>query len=403
MPTRTRLRWTLFAAVGAMSTGYLAGVVVSTLAAREITGSALLAGVPAAVGTISTAVGTNTLGKRVVTKGRRWSLLVGMSTATAGGALAFTGVLTRSFTLLVLGMGVIGFGNAAAHLARYTAAELVEPHRRGSAVSMIVWASTIGAVVGPRLLDPSGDVAVSLGAVEYAGGYLATLVFMGTATLLCLTALRPDPSTLAIVDETIVASLDEAEAPFGRPRVQMAVAAMVIGHFVMVLIMTATPIHVENSGFGLGTVGNIISAHTLGMFAFAPLVGRVTDRVGAIPMMWVGAGILVSSGVIAAVAPHDATTLLGWGLFLLGLGWNFGFVAGSTLLTVAVEPELRPVVQGKVDSMVWGVGAVATLSSGVLLDGPGYASTAWIGIVLVGGLVWVLITRRSRLAPLPTH
>jgi MFS family permease len=298
---------------------------------------------------------------------------------------------------------VIGFGNAAAHLARYTAAELVEPHRRGSAVSMIVWASTIGAVVGPRLLDPSGDVAVSLGAVEYAGGYLATLVFMGTATLLCLTALRPDPSTLAIVDETIVASLDEAEAPFGRPRVQMAVAAMVIGHFVMVLIMTATPIHVENSGFGLGTVGNIISAHTLGMFAFAPLVGRVTDRVGAIPMMWVGAGILVSSGVIAAVAPHDATTLLGWGLFLLGLGWNFGFVAGSTLLTVAVEPELRPVVQGKVDSMVWGVGAVATLSSGVLLDGPGYASTAWIGIVLVGGLVWVLITRRSRLAPLPTH
>ena len=403
MPTRNRLRWTLFAAVGAMSTGYLAGVVVSTLAARQITGSALLAGVPAAVGTVSTAVGTNILGRRVVTRGRRWSLLAGMSTATAGGAVAFTGVLVGSFALLVLGMGVIGFGNAAAHLARYTAAELVEPHRRGSAVSMIVWASTIGAVVGPRLLDPVGGVAVELGAVEYAGGYLATLVFMGTATLLCLVALRPDPSSLAIVDEKVVASLDHAQAPFGRPRVQMAVAAMVVGHFVMVLIMTATPIHVENGGFGLGTVGTIISAHTLGMFAFAPLVGRVTDRVGAIPMMWLGAGTLVAAGVIAALAPHDATTLLGWGLFLLGLGWNFGFVAGSTLLTVAVEPELRPVIQGKVDSMVWGVGAVATLSSGALLDGPGYASTAWIGIALVGGLAWVLISRRPRLAPLPTH
>jgi hypothetical protein len=88
-------------------------------------------------------------------------------------------------------------------------------------------------------------------------------------------------------------------------------------------------------------------------------------------------------------------------LFLLGLGWNFGFVAGSTLLTIAVEPELRPVVQGRVDSMVWGVGAAATASSGVLLAGPGYASTAYIGVVLVAVLVAVLVTRRPRTAPLP--
>jgi len=384
-----------------MTTGYLAGVVVSTLAARQITGSALLAGVPAAVGTVSTAIGTASLGRLVVNTGRRRSLLVGMSIGTVGGAVAFFGVLSGSFLLLVGGMGVIGFGNAAVHLARYTAAEMVEPHRRGSAVSMIVWASTIGAVVGPRLLDPSGRLAVELGAVEYAGGYLATLVFMGAATILCLMALRPDPSSLAIVDETVVANLEHVGAPFTRPRVQMAVAAMVIGHFVMVLIMTATPIHVENGGFGLGTVGNIISAHTLGMFAFAPIVGRVTDRVGPIPMMWFGAVVLAGSGFIAALAPHDATVLLGWGLFLLGLGWNFGFVAGSTLLTIAVEPDLRPVVQGRVDSMVWGVGAVATISSGVLLDGPGYASTAYIGIVLVGVMVAVLVTRRPRMAPLP--
>ncbi|MEX2279678.1 MAG: MFS transporter [Acidimicrobiia bacterium] len=396
MSAHARLRWVLFAAVGAMSTGYLAAVTVSTLAARQITGSSLLVGVPAAVGTISTAVGTAMLGRLVVRAGRRRSLLVGMGIATAGGVVAFLGVLSGIFVVLVAGMGVIGFGNAAAHLARYSAAELVEPHRRGSAVSMIVWASTIGAVVGPRLLDPGGRVAIELGAVEYAGGYLATAVFMGIATVLCLAALRPDPSTLAIVDESVVAAIPETRTPFARPGVQMAVAAMVIGHFVMVLIMTATPIHVENGGFGLGTVGNIISAHTLGMFAFAPLVGRVTDRVGAIPMMWAGAMVLVAAGVIAALAPHDATILLGWGLFLLGIGWNLGFVAGSTLLTVAVEPGLRPVVQGKVDSMVWGVGAIATISSGILLEGPGYASTAWIGIALVGGLVWVLVTRRPQ-------
>ncbi|HSJ29241.1 MAG TPA: MFS transporter [Acidimicrobiia bacterium] len=398
MTDRTRLRWILFAAVGAMSTGYLAAVTVSTLAARDITGSPLLAGVPAAVGTVSTAVGTAVLGRVVVSAGRRRSLLLGMTVATLGGVVAFLGVLWGVFAVLVAGMGVIGFGNAAAHLARYSAAELVEPARRGSAVSVIVWASTIGAVAGPRLLAPGGQMATELGAVEYAGGYLATALFMGLATVLSLVALRPDPSTLAIVDEEVVAELDDVATPFRRPAVQMAVAAMVIGHFVMVLIMTATPIHVENSGFGLGTVGNIISAHTLGMFAFAPLVGRVTDRVGAVPMMWLGAGVLVAAGVVAAFAPHDSTVLLGWGLFLLGLGWNFGFVAGSKILTVAVEPELRPLIQGRVDSMVWGVGAAATIGSGILLDGPGYASTAFIGTALVGVLVWILITRRPRAA-----
>ena len=379
-----------------MSTGYLAAVTVSTLAARSITGSALLVGLPAAFGTIATAVGTATLGRMVVRAGRRRSLLTGMAIATVGGAIAFVGVRSSAFLVLVAGMGIIGFGNAAAHLSRYTAAEIVEPANRGSAVSVIVWASTIGAVVGPRLLDPAGAVAEQIGATSYAGGYLATTVFMGVATLLCFVALRPDPTSLAIVDSTVVSSLDHQGMPFTRPRVQMAVAAMVIGHFVMVLIMIATPIHVENSGFGLGTVGNIISAHTLGMFAFAPLVGRLTDRLGPYPAMWIGAGILVGAGVIAAVAPHHATVLLGWGLFLLGLGWNFGFVAGSTLLTVAVEPKLRPVVQGRVDSIVWGVGAVATISSGLLLDGPGYASTAYIGIGLVAVLAWVLVTRARR-------
>ena len=379
-----------------MSTGYLAGVVVSTLAARAITGSALLTGVPAAVGTVATAVGTATLGRMVVRSGRRRSLLTGMAIATLGGAVAFLGVRASAFAVLVVGMGIIGFGNAAAHLARYTAAEIVEPAHRGSAVSVIVWASTIGAVAGPRLLDPAGALAESVGASEYAGGYLATTIFMAVATLLCFVALRPDPTSLAIVDETVVSTLEHQGLPFTRPRVQMAVAAMVIGHFVMVLIMTATPIHVENSGFGLGTVGNIISAHTLGMFAFAPVVGKVTDRFGPYPLMWTSAMTLVAAGLIAALAPHHATVLLGWGLFLLGLGWNMGFVAGSTLLTVAVEPELRPVVQGRVDSVVWGVGAVATISSGLLLDGPGYSVTAYIGIGLVAVLAWVLVTRPRR-------
>lgn len=401
MSTRLRLRIVLFAAVGVMSTGYIAAVTVSTLAARAITGSAFLAGVPATAGTVATAAGTAWLGRLVVRAGRRRALLVGAATAAAGSVAAFAAVRVASFSLLAISMAVIGFGWAAAHLARYTAAELVEPARRGSAVSIVVWASTIGAVAGPRLLDPSGRVAEGMGVAPYAGGYLANAVFMAIGAALFMVALRPDPSTLAIVDRSTDRAGSTVGSAFALPAVRLALAAMVVGQFVMVLIMTATPIHIEDNGFGLATVGGVISAHTLGMFAFAPLVGRLTDRVGPVAAMWLGAAVLFTSGAVAAAAPSHATTVLGWGLFLLGLGWNLGFVAGSTLLTVSVPPHIRPVVQGRVDSMVWGVGAVATLSSGMLLEGPGYAFTAVLGSVLVSFLLVALLLGR-RVVPART-
>lgn len=176
-------------------------------------------------------------------------------------------------------------------------------------------------------------------------------------------------------------------------------ASMVIGQVVMVLIMTATPIHIENSGFGLNLVGTIISAHTLGMFAFAPLVGRLVDRIGPILVIVAGAAILVVSSVMAAIAPSDATVLLGWALFLLGIGWNFGFVAGSTLLSVSIEPDGRPLVQGRIDSAVWGASAFASLSAGFLLAGPGYSFLSYLGAALVIILVVVLVTRGRQEVP----
>ena len=399
--TRTRLRWVLFAAVGSMTTGYIASITVATLAARAITGSELLAGVPGSLAVISTAVGTSTLGRIVVTSGRRRSLISGTATAVAGAALSAYGVFLGQFLVLIVGMSILGFGNAASHLSRYTAADLVSPERRGRALSLVVWAGTIGAVVGPRLLDPAGRIAMEMGTSEYAGGYLAGSVAMTLALALFLVALRPDPSKLAVVDDAMFGeNLTEvppaARVVFSRRPVQLALAAMVIGQLVMVLIMTATPIHVENNGFDLALVGSIISAHTLGMFAFAPLVGRVVDRVGAVPMIGASAVVLVASAFLAATAPVSATSVLTLALFLLGIGWNLGFVAGSTLLSVSVEPSIRPLIQGRVDSMVWGSSALASAGSGVLLAGPGYPFLSYLGAGLTMCLVAMLARHRLR-------
>jgi MFS family permease len=390
------LRLTLFAAVAVMVTGYIGAITVSTLAAREITGSPLWAGFPSAMAVIGTAAGTALLGQVVPTSGRRRGLAAATAAGMAGAVMSIAAVSAGSFALLTAGMFVLGFGNAASQFARYTAAELAAPERRGSAVSLIVFAGTVGAVVGPRLLEPMGRVGSALTGSTYAGGYLAALGALVCAELLYLIALRPEPSRVAVADPPDEITAAAPLSPFRHPGVRLALATMIVGQVVMVLIMTATPIHIEDTGFGLELVGVIISAHTLGMFAFAPLVGRLVDRLGPEPVMAAGMILLTVAGAGAATAPDHATTRLGWALFLLGLGWSCGFVGGSALLTRAVGASERPRVQGRVDALVWTASAVAGIASGPALAGPGYRPMSVVGTLLVVIPLAMLVTGRLR-------
>lgn len=399
---RRRLTWTLFAAVALATTGYIAAITISSLAARSMTGSPTLAGIPSAAAVLGVAAGTSALGQMVTRWGRRGGLVTGYAIATLGSSMAATAVVLDAFPLLVASMTVTGFGQASSQYARYTAADMVPSERRGSAVSLIVWAGTFGAVLGPRLLEPSGAVAERLTGRVYAGGYLTALVFMLLATMLLTVALRPDPALLAHPgeEEPTTTGMLRARDALRIPAVQIALASMMVGQLVMVLIMTATPIHIEDSGFGLDLVGVIISAHTLGMFALSPVTGRLVDRIGSYPVIAAGAVMLVASGVMSAAAPRDGTTLLGWALFLLGLGWNFGFVGGSAVLSRATPKSIRPVVVGRVDSAVWLTSGLASSSSGLLLAGPGYTVLSVLGAAI--GLVPLLaLVLRARAALQP--
>ena len=154
--------------------------------------------------------------------------------------------------------------------------------------------------------------------------------------------------------------------------------------FVMVLIMTMTPLHMDDHGHGFfGAVGFVISAHTLGMFALAPISGRLTDRFGCIKVIYAGCAVLAASGVLSALAPPSSEVVLAGALFLLGCGWNLGFVAGSAMLTGGVSLTERTRLQGLDDALIWSTAAIASLGSGVLAATAGFAALGVLGSALV--------------------
>jgi MFS family permease len=401
---RRRTVWSLLGGVALGSTGHIAAVTVATIVAKDLGGSASLAGTPAAAVVFGAALGATTLSWVMSRSGRRLGLAGGYSIGVVGALVAVSAIVGRSLPGLLLGSVLIGFGNSANTLSRYAAADLYPAARRGRALSTVVWGATVGAVVGPNLVGPSGEVAMSLGLPMNAGPYLVPIVLVGLAAIVSFVSLRPDPYDLAdhhergVVDHGPAAPLAEI---LRRPAVLVSIVALIVGQFVMVLIMTMTPLHMTDHGHDLPAVGLVLSAHTFGMYALAPVSGRLTDRFGSARVIYAGLTILAVSGVLAAVAPAEDDRLLLLALFLLGWGWNLGYVAGSALLSTGVSIVERTRVQGVADALIWSTAALASLGSGVLVASAGYATLGVLGAVLVVIPAWILTVRRTVLATAP--
>jgi MFS family permease len=398
---RRRAGRTLVAGVALGSIGHIAAVTIATIAAAELAGSTTLAGAPGAAVVGGAALGSALIGWLASRRGRRPALVAGYGLGVLGAAVATAAVIAGSFPLLLIGTFFIGFGNSSNQASRYAAADLVAPEKRASAISTAVWAATVGAVVGPNLVPVGGRITMAAGLPEIAGAYLVPVVFVGAAAILTHVLLRPDPFEIA--HESSVAGDDARPSEalgtiLRRPIVISALVALVIGQAVMTLIMTMTPLHMATHGHGLAAVGVVLSAHTLGMFAFAPVSGRLTDRFGPIPVIFLGTGVLAASSALAAAAPPAEEALLLFAMFLLGLGWNLGFVAGSALLTSGVSLVERARVQGLTDALIWSAAAIASAGSGVVVATAGYATLGMLGVALVALPVLVLVSRRSRLA-----
>ena len=398
MPARRRPIAAFFAGVAVANTGFIAAVTVTALVAEEITGSASLSGIPGAVGTFGTALGAAAVSSLIARFGSRAGLGAGYVIAALGAASAMTATVIGSFPLLLLGMLVLGVGHSATQLSRYAAAELYDARHRARAVGIIVWAGTVGSVVGPSLLEPSGRVAATGDLPELSGAYAAAVALFASAAVLYFLFLRRGRGSSSDQSRPVPPAQRVDWGELARlPQVQVALAAMIIGQFVMVLIMAMTPIHIRHIGLGLGVVGFVISAHTLGMFALSPLTGWLTDRLGSVRVIVAGVGLLAGSAVLAATAPEDGRTQLAIALFVLGLGWNFGFVAGSALLTRSVPQHVRTVLQGRTDSLVWMAAALASVASGFVLATAGYATLNVAGALMA--LIPLAVIVKRPLAP----
>jgi MFS family permease len=395
---RRRSQLVLAGGVALTSVGQIAAFTVATIAARALLGSDALTGLPAAVYVLGSAAGSISLAYLMSRTTRRLGLTVGFLASVAGGAIAAFGVAIGSFALLLLGMLLLGTGNSASQLSRYAAADMVPPARRASAIGLVVWAATFGSVVGPQLVEPAGRLATGAGLPELSGPLLVPIVFAGLATILAFVFLRPDPYRLAHRVEPGSPGWDRAAAPVRqivrRPAILAAAAALIVGQFTMTLIMTMTPLHMSQHGFGLGPVGLVLSAHTLGMFALSPVSGRLTGRLGALSTIWLGTGVLVAASLLAAVADPMDGLVLGVALFLLGFGWNLGFVAGSSLLTSGLDVSERTRVQGLADALIWTTAAIASLGSGLVLQAAGFTTLGLLGAGVVLLPVWLFATRR---------
>ncbi|MGQ0609333.1 MAG: MFS transporter [Chloroflexota bacterium] len=399
---RRRIVWTLFAVSALGSTGYIAAITGGTLAAADIAGGASFGGLPTAASTLGTAAAASLLSFLMLRVGRRSGLLIGILGGTIGGAVALAGVLTVSLPLLLVGSALAGMANGAGQLGRYVAADLVPPERRARTIGTVVWGATIGAVSGPNLVAPAGAAAELFGLPALAGTYLLTLGFIGLAALIAFTFLRPEPYRLA--DPSALAPHPEGTVPVSfaalmrTPTVLVALITLAAGQVVMVLIMTMTPLHLTDHGHGLETVGFVLSAHTFGMFALSPISGRLTDRFGSPRIIATGLATLILAALIAAVAPPDGGLLLTLALFLLGYGWNLGFVAGSSMLTSGLTLGERTRVQGVSDGVIWTTAAAASLSSGLIVAGASYTALGLLGVALLIPPAVLLLARRRAIA-----
>lgn len=415
-PIQRRTLRLLFATQIIGGVGVTIGISVGALLAERIAGAAV-AGLAQSAAVVGGALLAVPITRIMTGHGRRPGLVLAYLTGALGGLLVVTAAASRSVPLLFLGMLLFGGGSAANLQARYAAVDLAEPARRGRQLSLIVWATTIGAVAAPNFADLADATTGRWGVPTLAGPFAFSAVAFACAAVVIFTLLRPDPLLTArrlAADEAVpepgggrVPVRPRAAGMWSawrvvrqRPAARLGMAAVAMGHLVMVGVMAMTPVHLgESHGDAdvLRVVGVVLSLHIAGMYALAPVVGWLTDRFGRRPVILAGTALLLAACAVAGSAGHH-TVLLSVGLVLLGLGWSATMVAGSTLLSESVPVAERPTVQGLSDLTMGLAGAAAGAASGFVVQVAGYPVLTLLAAVAVVPLV-ALALRPATVAP----
>ena len=376
---------------------FFATITVVTVAARSLSGSNMLAGLPLAACALGQALGANLFGWLSARHGRRLIVLKGPLVSALGATLELVGLMAKAYWLLVGGAMLVGGGVGAVHLARFTAAELAEEERRGWALGLAVWAGTLGSLIGANLVDWIGRMVEKGMGTPYGGAFLVAIAGFLLCWLLLWTALPLDPSRVKVTTQSGFPVKRRAGIGLGLPPVQIAILLLLSAQATMVLVMTATPLHIEDTDYDLKVVGLVMSALAVGMFAFAPLVGRFVDRTGHLPALGLGVAVTWYSLFLSGTAPYDGYLPLIAGLFLLGLGWCLCFIAGTSMLFASAPADVRQVLGGVADWATWTTVMLGSVGAGILMSGIGYGSLNLVAAIpMLVVLLLVLSTPRFR-------
>ncbi|AZQ34007.1 MFS transporter [Streptomyces cyaneochromogenes] len=385
--------------------GVATGIALAAVLATEVSGTESLSGLAPTATVAGTAVLSMPLAALMTARGRRPGLVLAYLIGAVGAGVTVVAAGVGSFPLLLCGMAAFGAASSANLQARFAAADLAEPERRARAISLVVWATTIGAVIGPNIAAPAGRSVTGLGIPAAAGPFLwAAGIFLISAVVVAV-LLRPDPlltaRALAPAEEQSPAARSlraGLAAVASSSRARLAVVTVAVAHTAMVSVMSMTPVDLAHHGAGIDLIGLVISGHIAGMYAFAPLMGRLSDRLGRLSGIGLSVGLLAFAVFLAGTAggSHGQTAV---GLFVLGLGWSAGLVSGSALLTDSVAQPARAAAQGLSDLIMNASAGVGGAVAGLVVA---RASYAWLNFtaacLLVPLAALALFTRLGRQA-----
>ena len=385
--------------------GVTVGITLGGLLARDVAGTDSAAGLGQTVAVLGSAIIAVPLARISDRSGRRAGLATGYAVAVLGAAVTVLGAVLSSLPVLLVGLFAFGASTACGLQARYAAADLADAEHRGRALSTVVWATTVGSVLGPNLAGPGADLGRAMGLPPLSGGFVVSLVAFAVVGIGLFLLMRPDPLLLSRrlggrsgvpAARPRKATVRALGAVWANPSGRLGLTSVVVSHSVMVGVMVMTPVHMGHAGGDAGTtlrvIGLVISVHVAGMYLFSPLVGLLADRVGRTTTVVVGGALLLTAAALAGTASPGAAVQLGAGLF----GWSCGLIAGSTLVTESVGVEMRPTAQGGTDLLMGLGAAVAGVVGGPLLALGGFGLVSAVSAVLVVPLVVVWLQAPGR-------
>ena len=391
----TRRNVALLAACQAMLfTNNATLIAINGLAGLALAPYAALATLPVTCWVLGGALGTMPASLHMKRVGRQRGLSLGTLWGIGGALLAANAIWLQSFWLLCFATSVWGVYNAYGQYYRFAAADVSTPDFRPTAISLVLAGGLVGGLLGPNLSRWTVDLA----GPKFMGAYLVLIVF-AVATMLLLRFVRI-PTPTATERSASGRPLAQIAA---QPKFIVAVLSGAIGYGVMNFLMTSTPIAMRACGHPYGDAAFVVSWHVVGMFAPSFFTGGLIRRLGVLPVMLAGAAL--NFAAIGIALSGLTVAQFWWSLVILGVGWNFLYIGGTTLLTETYRPEERAKAQGANDQAIFIMMVISSFTSGMTVTAAGWERVNLLALPMVAlvavAIVWYALHERARKAAAP--